>query len=124
MFLRYRLVADGAHLYHPLRADGTRPRWWFQTLDEWEVGFVLWIRTAVQQPNAAGGVLQGTRVADEGGGVEGGRLPFSQGVVPVKVRHTLSLEQKRSWYTKGNKRSGRCFIEYSAWSGPKRISAI
>lgn len=77
MFLRYRFIADGAHLHHSLRADGARPGRWFQTLDEGEVRFVLGVRTAVQQSDAAGGVLQGTRVADEGGGIDGGRLPFS-----------------------------------------------
>lgn len=54
-------------------------------LDEGEVRLLFGVRAAVEQPKAARRVLQGAGVADEGGGVHGGRLPLAQGVVAVEV---------------------------------------
>lgn len=76
VLLRYRLVTDRAHLHHALGTDGTRPGRRLQRLDEREVRFLLWIRTAVEETDAARWILQGTRVTDEGRGVDRRSLTF------------------------------------------------
>lgn len=93
MFLRNALIASRAHLDHPLRADRTGAGRRLLVLYKRKVWLLFRVRAAVKQPDAARRVLQGTRVTDEGGRVDGGRLPLPQRVVPLVMGHPLSLER-------------------------------
>lgn len=92
LLLRNGLVANGADLHHSLRTDGTCSWWRLECLDERKIRFLFGVRAAVQQPNTAGGILQGTGVTDEGGGVDSGRLSFPQRVISIDVGNPLRLK--------------------------------
>lgn len=77
LFLRYGFVTYRAHLYHALRTDGTCTWWRFQRGYERKVGFFLGIGTTVEQSYRATGILQCTRVTNERGRIDCGRLSFA-----------------------------------------------